>query len=93
MDVERYPRMETLMKSAPKERRIFRTVGGFESHGSPIVIPCQQPRKSRLRWIVVVAVLVGLWGMAMAGQLASQTLLHQGAPVVGSVVEHDPSRG
>lgn len=82
--------METLMKSAPRERRLFRTVGGFESHGSPIVIPCQRPRKSRLRWLIAVAVLVGLWGIGMAGQLASQTLLHQGAPVVGSL-EHTNS--
>lgn len=85
--------MDTLMKSAPKERPLFRSAAGFEGHGSPIVIACQQPRKSRLRWLIPVAVIVGLWGVGMAGQLASQTFLHQGAPVVGSLERSNQSNG
>ncbi len=75
--------MENLIHDVPGHRRLFRSVDEFSSHGSPI-IPCN-PRKRGLRWLVVTAVIVSLWGIGMAGQLATESLLHQGAPVVGNI--------
>jgi hypothetical protein len=82
--------MENLIQDVPGHRRLFSSVDEFSTHGSPI-IPCN-PRKRGLRWLIVTAVLVSLWGIAMAGQLATESLLHQGAPVVGQIEANSPGR-
>lgn len=71
------------MKTMTKERPLFRSLADVEGHGTSILIPCQPRNGRRFRWLVVAALLMGLWGVGMAGQLASQNILHQGAPIVG----------
>ena len=75
--------MENLIHDVPERRRLFHSVDEFSYNGSPI-LSCN-PRKRGLRWLVVAAVVVSLWGIGMAGQLATESLLHQGAPVVGNI--------
>jgi hypothetical protein len=74
--------MERLIKDVPGSRRLFRSVDDFTVHDYPIVIPCSR-RRRRMRWVIAIALIAGLWGFAMTSQLASQGLLHQGVPVVG----------
>jgi hypothetical protein len=76
--------MDTLLNDVPGRRRLFRSGQQLAQGGSSIIIPTQT-RKRGLRWVIVFALVAGLWGLGMAGQLASETLLHQGAPVLGTL--------
>lgn len=70
--------MENLMHNLPERRRLFRTPDDFGVRSGPIVIPCTRKKSHAVRWVIAIAVIVGLWGVGMAGQLASESLLHQG---------------
>lgn len=70
--------MENLMHNLPERRRLFRAVDDVGPQGASIVIPCKPRKRHAMRWVIAIAVIVGLWGVGMASQLASETLLHQG---------------
>jgi hypothetical protein len=70
--------MENLMHSLPERRRLFRTSDDFGVRNGPIFIPCNRKKSHAARWVIAIAVIVGLWGVGMAGQLANESLLHQG---------------
>ncbi|MEE4174417.1 MAG: hypothetical protein V2I57_09230 [Xanthomonadales bacterium] len=70
--------MENLAHNLPARRRLFRALEDVGPQGASIVIPCQPKKRHGLRWVIAIAVIVGLWGVGMASQLASESLLHQG---------------
>jgi hypothetical protein len=70
--------MENLMHNLPESRRLFRSSDDIGVRSGPIVIPCTRKKSHVTRWVVAIALIVGLWGVGMASQLASETLLHQG---------------
>ena len=70
--------MENLMHNLPERRRLFRTADDIGPRGGVIVIPCTPKKSHAVRWFIAIAVIVGLWGVGMAGQLANESLLHQG---------------
>lgn len=76
--------MESLVNHAPDRRRLFRSASDMTRGSGTIIIPTQT-RKRGLRWVIALAFVAGLWGLGMASQLASETLLHQGAPVLGTL--------
>ena len=70
--------MDHILHSMPERRRLFRSADDIGACGGIIVIPCTRKKRHAFRWVIAIALIVGLWGVGMAGQLASETLLHQG---------------
>ena len=69
--------MDTILHNLPERRRLFRTADQIGTYGGTIVIPCTRKKNHAFRWVIAVALIVSLWGVGMAGQLASETLQHQ----------------
>lgn len=63
--------METLERPVPIRRRLFQSRDEFSALAGSVVIPCSQ-RRRRVRWVLLVMLLAGLWGIGMAGQLAEE---------------------
>jgi hypothetical protein len=69
--------MDHLLYNLPERRRLFRTADDIGACGGTIVIPCTPKKNHAFRWLIAVALIVSLWGVGMAGQLATETLQHQ----------------
>ncbi len=77
--------MEHLERTGPIRRRLFRTGDDYSARPGTVVIPCSQ-RRRRVRWVLLLALLAGLWGFGMAGQLADDPQLADTRTVSGAAI-------
>ncbi len=60
--------MEKLERTVPIGRRLFHAGEDYSARPGSVLIPCHK-RQRRTRWVLLVALLAGLWGFGIAAQL------------------------